>query len=250
MYKRSNVIKEFILNTFTVISSYPRLLLEVFLRRNMGERYFSLAGVVIITLLLFLIPLLDEVGTSLRDWYYVDIRWPRFLGHYFTWYAFIVGFVYMSLKRNEEIKRLPSVFDFKRFSLSNGEIDYRFYTLPLGAFPIDSRTISIWLEPGFVLIIGFVLWVCGQHLGTLLMVCSIIYSISYSAQFYQGDQFVMDKIDEMICNEELVGAFVEGRKPDQTRGFNFYGRRPADPETRRRVADTFIEDDEDIVVAL
>jgi hypothetical protein len=58
----------------------------------------------------------------------------------------------------------------------------------------------------------------------------------------------MDKIDEMICNEELVKAFVEGRSPDETRGLNYYGRRPADPEARRRIAETFIE--EETVVAL
>ena len=82
-----------------------------------------------------------------------------------------------------------------------------------------------------------------QLIGFILVICSIVYSLSYRAAYYQGDQFVMDKIDEMICNEELVKSFVEGRTPDETRGFNFYGRRPADPETRRRVAETFVEDE-------
>jgi hypothetical protein len=51
----------------------------------------------------------------------------------------------------------------------------------------------------------------------------------------------MDKIDEMICSEELVNSFVEGREPSQTRGFHASARKPADPEIRRKVAESFFE---------
>jgi hypothetical protein len=52
----------------------------------------------------------------------------------------------------------------------------------------------------------------------------------------------------MICNEEMVSSFVEGRDASQTRGVSFYGRRPADPDTRRKLVDSFME--EDVVEAL
>ena len=69
------------------------------------------------------------------------------------------------------------------------------------------------------------------------------------AAYTIGDHFIMDKIDEMICNEEMVNSFVEGRDSSETRGFSTYGRKPTDPETRRRLADAFMEDTEEIVVA-
>lgn len=39
--------------------------------------------------------------------------------------------------------------------------------------------------------------------------------------YRQGDHFIMDKIDEMICNEEMVSSFVEDRDSSQTRGVHF-----------------------------
>ena len=59
----------------------------------------------------------------------------------------------------------------------------------------------------------------------------------------------MDKIDEIICNEELVASFVDDKDPGETRGFSAYGRKPVDPDLRRKVVDTFFEDDEETVEA-
>ena len=250
-YKRTNFLKEAFLSFFLAISSYPRLLLEVFIRRNFGERYFSFSGALFILVFLAFVPLYAEYGFSLFSSYgysYHSFRWSSFLGHNLTWYAFLAGFLYMSILRNEEVKRLPSVFDFQRFSLSTGLIHRRFSNFNINGRFFSTRKIEIWLEPAFFFGIGFVLYLLEQNLGILLMMCSVIYSLSYSAVYHQGDHFVMDKIDEMICSEELVASFVDGRNPDETRGFNFYGRRPANPETRRKIAETFVEDEP--VVAL
>jgi hypothetical protein len=89
----------------------------------------------------------------------------------------------------------------------------------------------------------------GQPIGWLLMLCSIIYSLSYRAAYNQGDNFIMDRIDEQICNEESVKSFVDDDSEGGGRGFNFRGRRPANPDARRRVAEMFMEEEE-IVEAL
>lgn len=251
VFKRTNIMKEAMLSFFMALSSYPRLLLEVFIRRNFGERYFSLSSAITIAVLLGLYPLIKTVGFSLfRRYGYYDhgFSFGSFLLHYATWYGFLAGFLLMAVRRNDEIKRLPSVYDFARFSLSAGQLHPRFLTFKIGDRPLALRTIETLIEPAFFFFIGLGLWLFGQGIGVVLVLCSIIYSFSYQAAYYQGDNFVMDKIDEMICNEELVKSFVEGRDPSETRGFNFQGRRPADPETRRRVAETFIE--EETVVAL
>jgi hypothetical protein len=155
----------------------------------------------------------------------------------------------MSLERDKEVKRLPSVFDFARFSLSTGEIHTQILAFQWQGKKVDIRTIETVVEPALFFFIGILLKLFGQSVGTLLVVCSIFYSLSYVAAYVMGDHFVMDKIDEMICNEEMVSSFVEGRNPSETRGVPFYGRRPTDPETRRMLADTFIEDFEETIEA-
>lgn len=244
VFRRHNVIKEAFLGFFLAFCSWPRLVLEVFLRRNLGERYFSFSSAIIIAVLMAIVPLLtsaflERVGHPLSQ--------TAFLGYYTTWYGFIVAFLYQSYQRNEEIKRLPSVYDFERFSLSTGWIHPWFMNLEFLGKKGDERQIATLLEPGFCFAIGLGLSLLSQPVGSILTFCSIFYSISYLAAYHNGDHFVMDKIDEMIANEELVNSFVEGRTPDETRGFSFYGRKPADPDLRRQLVDTFMVDEDDVV---
>lgn len=252
VFRRRNVLKEFILATFLEVSSVPRLLLEVFIRRNFGERYFSVFVATCSTILLIGYPLyvfrIELMYEYYEAFHGVD-RWTDFpiwdfLKKYFTWYLFTGLFVYMCIRRDREIKRQPSVFDFARFSLSTGEIHPAFMDFKIRGSKPDIRTVETIIEPSFFLAIGLVFWVFGQSLGPLLVICSIIYSGSYMAAYYVGDHFVMDKIDEMICNEEMVASFVEGKQATETRGMHFYGRRPADPEQRRQVVEKFTEYEE------
>ena len=242
VYKRRNALWEFVLHTFLSISSGPRLLLEVFIRRNMGERYFSLSTGIFIALALAFYPMIASATTNM-----FGARVENSASRYLTWYLFIPAFLYFCHRRSEEIKRLPSVFDFARFSLSTGEINLRFYQFERSSGPNTVRRIETLIEPLTFGVIGFILMVADQALGGLLILCSIIYSLSYMAAYKIGDDFVMDKIDEMLCNEEMVNSFVDGFDPTQTRGVKYYGRRPADPDIRRKLVDSFMEDDDDDV---
>ena len=240
MYRRRNIIKEALLNFFLGLSSYPRMMLEVFIRRNQGERYFSFSSAITLAIILGCLPFFFLSAISrLRGGY-----GGQFWGMFLTWYAYLAGFLFMAIKRREEIKRLPSVFDFARFSLSTGLIDPQFLTLELNGRRFNVRTIETVIEPGVFFIFGFVLWMAGQPIGLMLVIASIFYSLSYVAAYHQGDNFVMDHIDKLIASEEMAKAFIEGRGADETRGFSFIGRRPADPEARRKVAELFMEDDE------
>ncbi|MCF0072452.1 hypothetical protein LZD49_18360 [Dyadobacter sp. CY261] len=253
MFRRRNLLKEWILASFMEISSIPRLLLEVFVRRNFGERYFSIFIATCATILLAAYPILMyrlyfvfayyEIFHGIERWTPFPIA--DFLKDYLTWYMFIGGFVYMCVKRNDEIKRQPSVFDFAKFSLSTGEIHPAFLDFKIRGAKQDIRTVETLIEPGFFLVIGLLLWLLlDQSVGALIAICSIIYSGSYMAAYYVGDHFVMDKIDQMICNEEMVAAFVEGKEASETRGMHFYGRRPANPDHRREVVGSFTEFEE------
>jgi hypothetical protein len=247
VFKRKNIVKDFLLNLFLALSSWPRMLLEVFLRKNFGERYFSIATVITLFVALSIFPFLAFgpralFNSNMASWE----NWGEFLLHFSTWLAFAGAFLYFGLKRNEEVKRNPSVYDFKRFSLHTGTIDPIFFRLGfLGEKP-SVRLVEIVYEPAVCLLPGIALVILGQWIGIVIILCSIFYCLGYAGAYYQGDHFVMDKIDEMICNEEMFDSFVEGKDASETRGFRFYGRRPAKEDIRRKVVETFIADDEPV----
>ncbi|MFM7851511.1 MAG: hypothetical protein ACKO96_06220, partial [Flammeovirgaceae bacterium] len=164
---------------------------------------------------------------------------------YWSWYLFVLLYVLFCFIRKIEMQRNPSVFDFGRFSLSTGESLPLFYQVKIFGGTPDPRTVETILEPLLFLVVGFVLTLFGQSVGWLILVCSILYGLSYHGAYKLGDDYVMDKIDEQIANEETYKAFVEGKEPHLTRGMRFYGRRPVDPEKRRQVADSFIVDSEE-----
>lgn len=236
VFRRHNRMKELFFNLFLSICSGPRLLLEVFVRRNFGERYFSFSTAIILALLLAFLP------SIFMESFYGGVGLSAFFTHFLTWYAAIAAFVYVSFLRDNEIKRLPSVFDFARFSLSAGTLDNRFFDFNIKGRRFTIREIETMVEPGVFFAIGFSLTFMAQPIGIVIMICAICYSISYFATYWQGDNFIMDKIDEMILNEEYVNAFVDGMDPEDTRGVRYYGRTPADPEVRRQLVDSIIVD--------
>lgn len=252
VFRRKNVILEAIYDMFLSTCSVPKLLLEVFIRKNFGERYFSFSTAIISTVVLAVVPLISLLEIRILQYGDFGHRFDifSFLLHSLTWYFFLAAFIAMCIDRRSEIKRLPSVFDFGRYSLSSGDIHPGFLEYKPYGNLLSVRMIETVLEPGFFLLIGIVLWVFQQTVGPLIVVCSICYSISYLGAYHRGDDFIMNQIDEMIYNEELTSSFIEGRIPSETRGVNYYGRKPADPETRRRLAENFVQEDGDIVEAL
>jgi len=215
-------------------TAYPRLVIEVFIRKNFGERYFTLATAQLVLIGLIVIPVFNTKS-------YIHMDWSTFLVHYATWYLFIAAYYVFSVRREREIKREPSVFEFGKYSLYSGDIDPRFYRINGGKTNI--RKIETSYEPLLFLIPGIVLALIGQPLGWLLITCSFCYAAGSSAAYKLGDDFVMNTIDEMIFNEELEETFVNDKQPEDARGVRFYGRKPADEENRRKVVSNFTEEE-------
>jgi hypothetical protein len=236
--KRTNTFAEGILNLFFAFSSWPRLLLEVFLRRNMGERYFNFS------LAMFLLALMAILPIVMWHLIFHVLGIGTFIAGYATWYLFLAAFLKFALDRRDEVRRQPSVFDFARYSLSTGHSLPFLRDLQIGGKRVDTRTLETLIEPGACFVLGTVGLCFGQAIATVLIVCSLFYSLSYLAAYRQGDHLIMDRIDEMICNEEMVRLFIEGRPPFETRGVPLYGRLPADPDLRQRVADSLLEDED------
>lgn len=229
-YGRTNLLQEWLYDFFFTFSSWPRLVMEVFIRRNMGERYFSLASVITVAVLLAGLPLVQSGGSGSLG---------EVLKDNFCWYLFLAAFIGFGLKRWQEVLTLPSVFDLERFSMSSGlSFDFLY---DLG---VSSRMMALVLEPAMAILPGLILVLIDQKmLGVLLLVCGFVYSMSYLAAIARANNNIMDKMDTIICEGELHDAIVKKKDPRQTRGFQFLGTVPEDIETRERVYNSFAAGD-------
>ncbi|GAB3732356.1 hypothetical protein [Spirosoma lituiforme] len=247
MFRRRNAIGEALLNFFLLASSWPRLLLETLIRKNFGERYFSFSGALFLVAILGFFPVLKYTDLDLFPRYIYSGRafyFFPFIGQYLTWYAFFGYFLMQAIERRNEIKRLPSVFNFGRVSVSKGEINSWFRDRKINGQYADQRMIETVLEPGLFFFIGLFLWLISQPLGVLLMICSVFYSLGHVASHHKADNAVMDKIDTIIMNEELGDVIMNAKDASEARGVSFEGRRPTDPALRRQLADSFTQPEE------
>jgi len=236
-YRRQNIIKQLLLGLFFAWSSWPRLLLEVFLRHKMGERYFSLMSVFVVFGFLCYVAKVENFGASAGG---------------LLWYAFTLAFLLAGLYRKWEIWQLGPDYDFDQFSLSTGEFwpwltNLRFQGKPLlykgQPIVISEKYIQILVEPALFFLPGVVLWALEQPLGFLLMGSSVVYSLSYVASYQMGRDFVLDQIDQAICSESLGSMMNEGLAPEPGQGVRFPGDLPTDPEQLRRLAPAFLDED-------
>ncbi len=266
VYKSTQAIEAVALGAALRVLSFPRTLLDVFIRKDMGERFFSFGNAGLMFIVLAYIPYgyryeidyFTAVGrmstASFSEVHDImmqqgvgrfnEFDWGSFLLHNGTWYLFLIAFGYQCLQRRKEIKRLPSVFDLGRSSVDPGKIHPIFESFKWNGKPFDLRDIETILEPFFFFLIGLGLIMLQQTVGYLILLSSVGYWMSYRISYFQGDQFIMDTIDEMLFSKEKANAFIGDKDSQDANGVRYYGRKPADPDTRRKVAEMFDEDDE------
>jgi hypothetical protein len=243
VYARESKLKNAILNFLILISSYPRLIIEVFTRRRFGERYFSTISVIIVTALMFYLPFLMEGDLNLYRYQQLSRYGMSTMDGYGTWFAYAGLFLLFSIWHMYEIDKNGSVLKFQRFSLSTGQVHPFFLKIPF----VSIKTIDIYIEPLPFFIGGYILSRFGQSIGTLLMICSIIHSLSHMAAYAKGESFLMDKVDEMIFNESLERVFVDDESSDKNRGVRVYSDKPTSPELRKKVVDAMLGKDDEAV---
>ena len=237
VFRRENVIKSFIFDLFKKICSYPKLAIEVFTRQNFGQRYFTLSSALGMLAFLVLFPLMLHRLEALSGDYSES---GSFWGKFATWYMYVIGYVYFAFKRWLEIQHSPSTYDFTKFTLYSGDIDNRLFQINLFG-KATPRLVEIVYEPGVFLAVGLLLAILGKPVGFLLVVCSIIYSISYLAAYKQGDDFLLDLIDEKLMNDEFRSAFVNDLMGHETRGVRYYMRKPTSPANRSALESSVLE---------
>ena len=234
VFQRRNRLKEAFLMFFLGIASYPRLILEVFIRKDMGRRYYNLASGITVWVILFIIPLIS--GDSWRYGFFEQ------LGLHKLWYLFWAVFGVFAYIRYKEVKTIVHQFDFKHFSLSTGKSLPFFHSLKFNGKPFTPRQLEIFIEPLPFFVLGVLLFFVGQiHLALLFAISAFVYSQSYAAAYMMSDNFILDKIDEIICNEGLNNTFVHDEPAEN--GFEYDGIKPQSKEWRKKIYDQMFEDE-------
>lgn len=213
-----------------IISSLglPKTVLDVFLRKNMGERYYSLFGAVLVGL---------GVYGAIYYQAMLNFRSPSIFS-----YIFLAVYVIMAVLRYLEIRREPSVFDFAKFSLSSGVSHPFFKRIRLFGLTPTQRRIDVYYEPLLCLLVGLLILIIDPMVGVVIVFCSICYYLHNMLAARMGDHFVMDKIDEIICNQELSETFVQNKEVSP-RQVPFYGRKPSSEQLRKAFADDVLDAD-------
>jgi hypothetical protein len=192
--------------------SYPRLMLEVFVKRQMGERYLTTTVCAIVWFFLIGFPIL---WTRVQYFYYglvspYDYR-PEIttviINSYWSWYGFTVAYSICAWKRLKETRRRPFEFDFSKYSYSLGATAQVIEKLNIPFVKKTNRNLEMIYEPAPFFVLGILFWIIDQPLGILLILSSIMYAISYFLGYNSSKEYVLDQIDEMRKNVAAKKTF-------------------------------------------
>lgn len=222
---RQNHGKNFIYTLALTYCSYPRLLIEVFTRKHFGPQYINLSSVLGAAFLLFTLPLLLIFGPDVIMWVIRLFEAPRYhppteheYAGYITWYIFAGVFLVTGIRRYLESRRNNFGEDFRVSARHSGDT-HPFIIKVFGQN--DFRKLETIIEPGLALGLGIILHYAGQPLGMLLIICSIIYTVSYLGAYKLGDDFMYELNNTAIQSTfkaNKVQEFFE--KENQSKGFH------------------------------
>ncbi len=254
---RTNLVRDFIVGLFMLFASHGSAIVEVFMRKRFGERYITLAqsiGIFFGVLLFYPVIIylyasfLELTGNGIRG-----IKLSQLRNSALFLSIFMLIFLGLSIYHRLEIKRYGTAYDFKRFSLSDGELApfwYKIIGKKIGFIKISSYLVNVLLEPLVPILIGLILTLIPftKLTGILLIICGLMFMAKNFNKAQQGRNWVLDNIDKKISNEMKYDVFI-GRKPKKdTKGVYLPIELPENEETRKAlyniVEDSFTTADE------
>lgn len=229
--------KKLIIDLLQGISTPFRFIPEVFIRRRMGERYFS--GLLS---LFWSIIFLGGSIFSFTDRAKYVIPEP-YLSNLNAVGIFGILFFAFSIWRWIESYHNPATVSFDKFSKSSGDLTLIFKMLHNKNVSI--RLIEIWLEPLFFLLIGIVLVALQETriLGLFLVFCALMYSISYRASYSKARDYILDIIDEKISTLQLGHYVKKGLKNEESRGFRSRAPMPTEADQQKLLSKLILMSD-------
>lgn len=238
---RTNHAREFIISFFMLGASGGSAIVEVFLRKKFGERYITLAQSIGLFFLL-------NIGYIWLD----NLFRFRIDGGGVFMFIFSCAFLVFAIIHRLEISRYGTAYDFKRFSLSDGEIApfwYKIIGRKIGFIKVNHYLVTVLLEPAIPIIVGvlFTMIPFTRPVGVVLIICGFFFGANNFSKAQQGRNWVLDNIDKKISNEMKYDVFI-GRKPKKdTKGIYLPIELPEDEKTRKSlynlVEDSFGQSD-------
>lgn len=227
--KRQNKLFLLILASMKVFYSYSRLLLEVFIRKDMGIRYFTRSAFYSLAGILMVMP---TVFNQLHTWlayinpgFIYDWQISAYKARYISWYVFVAFYLIAGFFRLAETKRLPSQPLIKPTDDSGDSIIFDISTKVL-KWNLTPRRIETLIEPGLFLIIGYILYLFSQSVGTLLMFASVCYSLSYFMAYKLADEKIYDDADKILSQKLKADVVVGQAKFDGEKPQKFHSDKP------------------------
>jgi hypothetical protein len=235
--RRENPIGRGLRNFALLSAPYCRLLIEVFIRKNFGRRYFNLGSAIAAAITTALFPTMALIPiVAGRNPDIFKIIWV-----FGGWFFFIYLFIRKSIDRNKEVEKGPPVINFETYSLSSG-FPQTWYTDFLAKYFIKGKKVTIreietYYEPLPFFLGGLLLTILLQPLGVFLMFISIMYSLSYRQAYKEGDDYILDIGDEYRIKKDLKENMPDNPNGQFKSGFTSRFGMPATREGRELLGD-------------
>jgi hypothetical protein len=222
-------IRNLLLGVTLVLTQPTSLIMSVFLRKNFGERYYSLSASLAMAILM---------GAATYGFYLADTPIYALIP---VW-IFILLFTYAAIKRRLEFKAFTHDVRCDRFSYYEGDFQqgiWDFIHKKFPKIPMKSLYIRKYYEPLLTVLIGGILCLLFVPIlvGILLVSVGVMQYFRVVSQYAIGRHFLLDKVDQIISDEEMMNSLFYEKPPKETRGFEFFAPRPESPEMRQRVVE-------------
>lgn len=230
-FGKPNIFLQLLKEFFLFFALYGSAFVEVFLRKRFGERYMSLSHSIIGTFFIL----------NFGGYFAKILRTNR--GYVFL-IIFLIIHLGLTIKHRMEISKYGTTYDFKRFSLSHGEIA-PFWDKIIGnrifGVKISEYTVKVVLEPALAFLIGSILlfFSFSRLVGGILIFSAICFAIKNFTQAQIGRNWVLDIIDDKICSELNYDLFIERKPSQETKGIYLPIELPEEEETCRMLYNAF-----------
>lgn len=235
--ERENPIGRGVMNFALLSAPYFRMLIEVFIRKDFGRRYFNMGFAISAAIATSLIPTFSIIAILAG-------RNPDLLkvvGVFGTWFFFIYLFIRKCIARNKEVEKGPPVINFKKYTLSSG-FPQKWYLEFLQKYFIKGKKVNVremetFYEPLPFFLAGIALTILFQPIGFYLIVSSIMYSLGYRYAYKLGDDYVMRINDEYIVKKDLSEKMPDNPDGRFESGFTAQFGIPDSREARELLGD-------------
>ncbi len=208
------------------ISSYPSYIVEAFMRKHYGERYYSFSVAIIISF------------SMLYPFIFLGDKVRGVLG--LPWILFTLIFLYKSIRHRMEFRRYSMNYDFDRFSYSDGEIFDFWYDLigtKILGLTVTRYRILVLFEPAIPVIVGLFLMLMPftRPVGILIFFSGLLFGYRSLMKAYYARGYVLDAIDEQIVARWKQDVIMEEKPKAQTGGLSFPIELPQSNDLRQKL---------------